>query len=139
MPAGQRSRLKGQALITRAMGQTVKLHIRTASSTVGINPLDAVALQSPPSPDNDLVVPVYAIVRFHKTDDFTYDLGGRINNRKATVELTSMYQTNGTDQIDKLYAIELNDGSLLGVKSKNLSDGGQSYALECEGWTGIRQ
>jgi len=139
MAQNERARLRQQAQVIRQEGQPVFLRIADETSKSVANLLDGITPQRPPSPSLDKRIPCYAVVRFHKQAELKFDEAGRMTFRQATVELISMYERNQSRTISKAYAVELQDGSIMQIMSRELSEGQDTYTLETSGYVGIAQ
>lgn len=139
MSQNERARLRNQAQVIRTEGQPLILRIADETSKATANTVDFITQQRPPSPTSDQKIQVYGIVRFHKQSELKFDEGGRMTFREATIEILSMYDNDLLFQITKAYAVELQDGSIMQITSRSLSEGQETIILETSGSNQIAQ
>lgn len=76
---------------------------------------------------NTTSIVVYGKVTFHKSDDLSFDQGGRVLNSKASVRISPLRAAQGL----AARAIIFKDGSIYRISSGNFSEGRDFFDMEC--------
>src|SRR5579872_6635750 len=135
MPRGQRARIRQQAQTLRAIGESVILLIAQESAPTTNLPIDLVKAQIPPKRTTDTQFATYAKVSYHKLETLTYAEPGKIGYLAATLE----FPFEIGPKLKLCYAAQLADGSIVMKKSLQVSEGRESYIMECEGYENTLQ
>ena len=114
----------------RNVGEQVILRVPTSRS-VSVDTTTALSITAedvPPLSSTDTLYPVFAHVVYRKTQEETYDEGGRVTNSHISLELLAAYAPLGV----KATEVQTTDGTRYRVASRNWSDGRERFVLECD-------
>lgn len=136
MPRNSRNAILGAAKAVRFDGESVTLLSPTSTpDTSDATPLYPTAYQAPPALSTYVKTVIYAKVSYLPSETVTYDEGGRETNRRVKVEAPASWQ----NAMNSALAVQLQDGTILRVVQKQLSEERDMFTIEAQGEMEVAQ
>lgn len=136
MPRVSRVSRRRYAQDLREVGQLVTFLIDPVDSNTSTDtPLDPTISNEAIDVSTAQKVNLYAKVAWHKLNDIKYQESGKTIFREASVT-TSVHVMA---ILQKCFAIQMSDGSILRKDSENLSETATEYTIVCSGYMRVNQ
>lgn len=133
MPHNVRIKIRQQAKIMRETGETIVLYISNEDRSDDATPLSIILSEQPPDLSLDTRVAIYASLDWTVSESTNYSVGGRVKNRKCTIEAS----IESMDLLSACRAIKVADGTMLRKLTERISADQVSYIVTCEGYLGV--
>ncbi len=113
---------------------TVLIDPNAGSSSTAV-PYDAVVANEAIDITLATRVPLYAKIAFHQLAEVKFEEAGKAVFSQITITTTSQLSI----YLQRCFAVQLTDGSILRKKSENISETRAVYTIVCEGYVGVQQ
>jgi len=127
MPMNARARMRAESRITRITGETVTLlisaHAGVPESRATADDIISEQVPAPASADTQSLI--YARVSYKEYDTLSFDEGGRVKQRRCSIEAPADYY----DLMHACYGWQLEDGTIYRKKAEMFSDGRTTFIL----------